>query len=120
MRCRRLAASLIFVFLQQAGAETAAPPPTAAPSESVTVTGQALRDNPDGKGDPDDIICRKPQQMPGSRLMAPPVCKSNREWAQIRKGGNDVSPDGRQIVQSEKARSLNPVACLPPTPPSAN
>jgi hypothetical protein len=115
MRCRGFAASLIFVIgpLQQAGAETVAP------SESVTVTGHALRDNPDGKGDPDDIVCRKPQQLPASRLMAPPVCKSNREWAQIRQDGNDVSPDGRQIVQSEKARSLNPLACLSPRPPAA-
>jgi hypothetical protein len=118
MRRYFLAAGLILTVLaspaQAAGAEAA--PPT----ESVTVTGQALRDNPDGKGDPDAIVCRKQQQMPGSRLMAPPVCKSNREWAQIRKDGNDVSPDGRQIVQSEKARTLNPAVCLPPRPPNAN
>lgn len=117
MRCKGFAASLILVFAQQASAEIPAPPPTAAPTESVTVTGHALRDNPDGKGDPDDIVCRKPQQIPGSRLLAPPVCKSNAEWAQICKDGNDLSPDGRQIVQSEKARSLNPITCLPPPPP---
>ena len=114
MRCRGFAAGLIFVFAQQAGAQTAAPP------ESVTVTDQALRDNPDGKGDPATVICRKPQQIPGSRLMGPPVCKANAEWAQIRKDGNDVSPDGRDIVPSEKARALNGATCLPSMPAGAN
>jgi len=117
MRRSFLAACFVLAGLAPpafAGADVAPPP------ESVTVTGQALRDNPDGKGDPDAVVCRKPQQLPGSHLMAPPVCKFNRDWAQIRKNGNDVSPDGRNIVESEKARSLNRAYCPPPTPPSAD
>jgi hypothetical protein len=114
----------VFVFTvfgspAQLGADAA--PQTALPTEGVTVTGHALLDNPDGKGDPDEIACRKPQQLPGSRLMAQPVCKSNRDWAQVRKDGNDVSPDGRSITASQKSRTLNPVVCQPAAaPPGAS
>jgi hypothetical protein len=121
MRRSFLAAGLILTVLTpsaQAGADAA--PDAAPPTESVTVTGHALLDNPDGKGDPDTITCRKPQQLPGSRFMAPPVCKTNGEWAQIRKNGNDVSPDGRSITASEKARTLNPAVCMGSSPPTAN
>jgi hypothetical protein len=121
MRRCFLTAGLILTVLTppaQAGADAA--PGAAPPTENVTVTDHAMLDNPDGKGDPDAISCRKPQQLPGSRFMAPPVCKSNREWAQIRTDGNDLSPDGRTIVQSEKARTLNSAACRPPAPVGAN
>ena len=123
MRSGFLAAGLVLTVLAspaQAGAAPETPAEAAPPTESVTVTGHALLDNPDGKGDPDEIVCRKPQQMPGSRLLAPPVCKSNGEWAQIRKNGNDVSPDGRSITASEKERILNPVVCTGATPLGAN
>ena len=71
----------------------------------------ALLDNPDGKGQPNAVTCRKPQQIPGRRLMAPPVCLINADWAKLRRDGQDISPDGSQVVASEKARSLNPQAC---------
>lgn len=43
--------------------------------------------------------------------MAPPVCLINARWAELRKNGQDVSPDGTRIVESEKGRSLNPQSC---------
>jgi hypothetical protein len=73
----------------------------------------AMLDNPDGKGHPNAVTCRKPQQLPGQRLMAPPVCLINERWAELRRNGQDVSPDGTRIVASEKDRSLNPSACHP-------
>jgi hypothetical protein len=77
--------------------------------ESVTVEGQRLSkslDTPNGKGDPDAIACRLPQQLPGYHLTGPEICKRNREWAALYKDGNDLSPDGKSIVPSEKARTL--------------
>jgi hypothetical protein len=49
---------------------------------------------PTGEGDPDAITCRPPQPMPSSRLNGPEVCKKNSEWAQYRRDGMDVAPDG--------------------------
>jgi len=80
------------------------------PVESVTVWG--YKENPDGKGDPDAITCRKPQQLPGSRLYGAATCKTNAQWAAIRKAGLDVTPDGRGNTESEKSRSLNPPVCI--------
>lgn len=68
---------------------------------------------PDGKGDPAAITCRYPQALQGSRLMGPEVCRPNADWAQFAKQGMVVSPDGKSVVPSEKARSLNPSACGP-------
>ena len=79
-------------------------------AESVTVEGQRLlksRDTPNGKGDPDVIACRLPQQLPGRHLTGPEICKRNREWAALYKAGNDLSPDGKSIVPSEKSRTLD-------------
>jgi hypothetical protein len=77
--------------------------------ESVTVEVQQLRrsqDTPNGEGDPDTIVCRKPQQLPGLHLLGPETCKRNREWAALNKDGNDLSPDGKSVVPSEKSRTL--------------
>src|ERR1700744_1556134 len=82
--------------------------PVFAPAEKPAAP--VLLDNPDGKGQPTAVTCRKPQQMPGSRLMVPPVCLINADWAKLRRDGQDVSPDGK-VVASEKARSLHPAPC---------
>jgi hypothetical protein len=88
---------------------------TAAPAWSQDAQGVAtalvMQDNPDGKGQPNAVTCRKPQQQPGSRLMAPPVCLINAQWAQLRRDGEDISPDGTSRVASEKERSLRPLPC---------
>ena len=68
---------------------------------------------PDGKGDPAAITCRRPLELPGKRLLGPEVCRPNADWAQFAKDGMTVSPDGRSLVPSEKNRSLNPAACGP-------
>jgi beta-lactamase regulating signal transducer with metallopeptidase domain len=60
--------------------------------------------NPVGTGDPDSLTCRVPQQLPGSRLPGPQVCKTNRQWAQLRAAHQDIGPDGRTIVQLDGAK----------------
>lgn len=70
---------------------------------------------PSGEGDPSLTVCRAPQHLPGSRLLGPRVCKTNAVWAQYRKDGMDVAPDGVQDVPSEKFRSTHPLSCRPAT-----
>jgi hypothetical protein len=89
--------------------------PNQAGTESVIVNGARLprsADMPTGAGDPDAISCRAPQQLGGSRLMGPEICKRNREWAKLAKNGQNISPDGATIVMSEKQRTYNPQACV--------
>lgn len=59
--------------------------------------------HPDGAGDPDATTCRPPQPLPGSRMMGPQVCKTNSQWALLRKNNQDISPDGSQIVSENAA-----------------
>ena len=83
-------------------------------TESVTVTGERLPrsgDMPSGEGDPDAISCRAPQQLTGSRLWGPEVCKHNRDWAKITKAGMNLNPEGTQMVNGERQRTLNPLSC---------
>lgn len=88
-----------------------AAPVWAQEADTTATVRPVLRDNPDGKGHPNAVTCRKPQQIPGERLMAPPVCLINAQWAELRRNGQDVSPDGSRIVASEKNRSLHPQPC---------
>ena len=53
---------------------------------------------PDGTGDPDATTCRPPQPLPGSRMLGPEVCKTNSQWALLRKTGQDISADGSQMI----------------------
>jgi hypothetical protein len=84
----------------------ASPASAQAPAREIATT-------PTGEGNPDGITCRPPQQLPGSRLLGPEVCKSNALWAQYRKDGMDVAADGIHDVPSEKTRSTNPMSCRP-------
>jgi hypothetical protein len=84
-------------------------------TESVTVNGERLprsADMPTGAGDPDAISCRIPQQLAGSRLMGPEICKRNRDWAKLYKDGESLSPGGTKVLESEKARTFNPLTCV--------
>jgi hypothetical protein len=57
--------------------------------------------------------CRRPQQLPGSRLPGPVVCKPKNEWAALRAGGLDVAPDGRiyNVTGYQTARALEGRVC---------
>ena len=78
--------------------------------ENVTVEGtriERMEDTPKGEGDPEAIVCRKPQQRADSRLLGPEICKRNRAWAALFKSGMDISSDGTAIVPSEAFRTTN-------------
>lgn len=84
------------------------------PAQAETLPKKTyVRHEPDGKGDPAAITCRRPQALPGQRVLGPEVCRTNADWAQFAKAGMTVSPDGRELVPGEKNRSLNPAACGP-------
>ena len=69
-----------------------------APALPPAVKEAALALNPIGAGDPDAITCRVPQLLPGSRLAGPSVCKTNRVWAELHANRQDISADGKMIV----------------------
>lgn len=62
---------------------------------------------PDGGGDPDATTCRPPQPLPASRFMGPEVCKTNSQWALLRKNNQDISADGTQIIPDPHGAGLN-------------
>jgi len=70
----------------------------------------------------DEILCRRPETLPGSRLPGPTVCKPQSEWAALRAKGLDVAPDGRIFGLSdfEKERTLNARPCTSGAPVSAS
>jgi len=70
---------------------------------------------PTGEGAPAAVSCRPPQLLPGSRLKGPKICKTNAVWAQYRRDGMDVAPDGVHDVPGEKYHSTHPLSCRPAT-----
>ena len=62
---------------------------------------------PTGEGDPNGITCRPPQRIPGERLPGPEVCKKISVWAQYRRDGMDVAPDGKHDV-TLKSKATGP------------
>ena len=70
-----------------------------------------ISERPDGTGDPDATTCRKPQPIPNSRFTGPRVCKLNSQWALLRKNGQDLSPDGREIIPDPKGTNVGAMNC---------
>ena len=81
---------------------TLAVPPAAA---------QQMMARPDGTGDPDATTCRPAQPLPNSRFLGPRVCKLNSQWALLRKNGQDISADGREIIADPKSGNVGPMNC---------
>jgi bla regulator protein BlaR1 len=62
----------------------------------------------------DTLVCRRPQQLAGSRFLGPRVCLHQSEWQVLADQGRDVAPDGRTLIDLaafEKDRSLNAPSC---------
>jgi hypothetical protein len=62
----------------------------------------------------DTLVCRRPQQLAGSRFQGPRVCLHQSEWQMLADQGKDVGPDGRTLIDLaafEKDRSLNAPSC---------
>ena len=68
---------------------------------------------PDGTGDPDATTCRPPQPLPASHFLGPEVCKTNSQWALLRKNGQDISADGRQIIPDPAGTNVTTGQCSP-------
>jgi hypothetical protein len=66
---------------------------------------------PDGTGDPDAITCRPAQPLPASRFTGPEVCKTNSQWALLRKDGEDISADGTKVIPDPKGTNIKPLQC---------
>jgi hypothetical protein len=64
-------------------------------------------------GPEDALVCRKPERLANSRFTGPEVCLHASQWARLRAGGMDVSPDGGAIVRTdyEKQRTLSGSPC---------
>jgi len=80
----------------------------------VTVLKPVLPSLSGGEKGPDDadgVYCRPPQKQSYSRLLGPKVCLTNRQWADLRAHGLDMSADGKGTVQSEKYRTLHSGPC---------
>jgi beta-lactamase regulating signal transducer with metallopeptidase domain len=100
-----------FVVAPAAEAAPVAAPPVqdaAAPSQTVVVT--------EIKAAPpvleEELQCRKPQQLAGSRLKGPMVCLKPSEWTELRRRGLEVGADGRSYVAQTRHSSLLPPACI--------
>jgi hypothetical protein len=68
-------------------------PAWADPEEAYPV----LPDTPSGLGDPNAIVCRAPQPLPGSSALGPKVCMHNNVWARLSLTGQDLSADGKSV-----------------------
>lgn len=77
----------------------------------LPATAQQTSAHPDGTGDPDATTCRPPQSLPNSRFLGPRVCKLNSQWALLRKNGQDISADGRDIIADPKGTNVGPMNC---------
>jgi hypothetical protein len=78
---------------------------------SLPASAQPVSAHPDGTGDPDATTCRPAQPVPNSRLLGPRVCKLNSQWALLRKNGQDISADGRDIIADTKGGNIAPMNC---------
>lgn len=80
-----------------------------AATSPLTLAAQTTTDvagEPTGEGNPDDITCRGPQLIAGSRnRRGPKVCKTNAIWAQYREDGMTVSPDGTRDMPVAKGKN---------------
>jgi hypothetical protein len=71
-------------------------------SAGMAMAQDATARYPDGTGDPDATTCRPPMSLESSRMLGPKVCKTNSQWALLRKNGQDISADGSQIIPDPK------------------
>lgn len=75
----------------------------AAPALAQIPTQSEVAGQPSGEGDPEQVVCRRPMQIPNSRMQGPRICKKNAVWAQYREDGMMVSEDGTRDVPVKQA-----------------
>lgn len=85
---------------------TVAGPVVKRPTDTNSIKVSAAPPQPDSN----EVVCRKPQRLLGSRLKGPSVCLTAGEWESLRAQGQDIGPDGHSVIATnyEKARDYNP------------
>ena len=90
-------------------------PPPSVMAQPAVIFGVVRPILPALPADPaaDELVCRRPEALPGKRLAGPTICKPQSEWAQLKAQGLDVAPDGSIYEKSayEKNRTLEARAC---------
>lgn len=63
----------------------------------------------------DELVCRAPQQLEGSRLLGPRVCLPRQEWDRLKAKGLQLSSDGRTVTAGyDNSRAPVPYYCTVP------
>ena len=76
------------------------PAPQAKPSngELSARSDAGLTGQPTGAGDPDDLVCRQPEHLPGTQTMGPRLCRKNAAWFELWIRGETLSADGTSVL----------------------
>jgi len=74
-----------------------ATPATTTPVRADEASAPVMAQTPSGNGDPDALVCRAPQPLPGSGAMGPKICMHNNVWARLTMTGQDLSADGKSV-----------------------
>ena len=77
----------------------------------VLLSPAAWARQPSGDGDPTQTRCMKGDDLSGSKLGTPLVCKTNAEWAQLKKDGVSLNPDGSVFVPDNDPRNAGAHGC---------
>ena len=56
-------------------------------------------DEPTGSGDPDAVVCRQPEGLPGSQTMRQRLCRKNSYWFALWIRGETLSADGMDVLE---------------------
>jgi beta-lactamase regulating signal transducer with metallopeptidase domain len=85
------------------------PAPQAGPSTVAASVGNdgLLTDQPTGSGDPDALVCRQPERLPGSQTMGPRLCRKNTYWFELWIRGETLSADGKGVLEPAAAQAVD-------------
>ena len=96
-------AALAVAQLQMTLAPIAADRPAPQAEQSIAAASVGndalLTDQPTGSGDPDAVVCRQPERLPGSQTMGPGLCRKNTYWFELWIRGKTLSADGKGILE---------------------
>ena len=77
----------------------------------VLLSPAAWARQPSGDGDPAETRCMKGDDVTGSMLGTRMICKTNAEWAQLKKDGVALNPDGSVARPNNDPRDVAAHGC---------
>ncbi len=85
------------------------PGPTAKPSNMTAFGGTdaSSADQPSGSGDPDAVVCRQPERLPGTQTMGPMLCRKNAYWSELWIRGQTLSADGSSVLEPAAVQTVD-------------